>query len=559
MLRVFQPAEKIYQSNGDIVIKPVRAEIHCEDNGDYYLELVTDTSYIDYIRTGKIIVANTPDGDQPFRVYNPTVTSHKISARCWHVYYDSENYLIADSRPTDMNANAALNHINAATEPASPFTVMSDVPTVSTAYIVRKSLREGIQTILERWGGHIVRSGWNISILLSSGQDNGVTISYGKNQQEITKEEDWSSVVTKLMPVGYDGLLLPEVYLTADVQYEIPYTKKVSFSQNINKEDYADDEAYQAALISDLREQGQAYLDENSVPRVNYTLRANVEKLTDIGDTVEVIDETLGISLMTNVIGYTYDCILEKYRELEFGNFRRTISGLISQIGQATNEAVENATTETKAILQTELEAATASIMGVMGNSYVIYDGDKILVVDRLPKEEAVNVIRINSGGIGFSSNGIEGPFNSAWTIDGTLDMSFVNAVNISADNITSGILRLGNQNNQSGQLLVFDENGNQIASLDKEGLTVNNLTDGTYVRLNGEVGFAGFDPSQTDGQGNPLKVYWADGEQFHMRKAFVENEITLAYRMRFIPITVEENGEIVNDGIGLVSVYEGD
>ena len=94
------------------------------------------------------------------------------------------------------------------------------------------------------------------------------------------------------MPVGYDGLLLPEVYLTADVQYEIPYTKKVSFSQNINKEDYADDEAYQAALISDLREQGQAYLDENSVPRVNYTLRANVEKLTDIGDTVEVIDET---------------------------------------------------------------------------------------------------------------------------------------------------------------------------------------------------------------------------------------------------------------------------
>lgn len=559
MLRVFRPEEKTYQANGDIVIQPIRAEVHCEDNGDYYLDLVTDTSYVDYLVNGNIIVANTPDGDQPFRVYNPTVTAHRITAKCWHVYYDSENYLIRDSRPTDMNANNAINHINSMTEPASPFTVLSDVATVSTAYIIRKSLRQGIQTILERWGGHIVRSGWSISIVERSGQDNGVTISYGKNQKEITKSEDWSSVVTRLLPVGYDELMLPEVYLESEVQYSIPYTKTVTFSQNLNKEDYADEEAYRSALESDLREQAQAYLDDNCVPRVNYTLQANVEVLTDIGDTVEVKDETLGINLLTNVIGYTYDCILGKYRSLEFGNFRKSISGLVSQISQATNEAVENATTETKAILQDELESATASIMGVLGNSYVIYDGDKILVVDRLPKEEAVNVIRINSGGIGFSSNGINGTFNSAWTIDGTLDMGVINAINISADSITSGILRLGNQNNQSGQLLVFDENGNQIASLDKEGLTVNNLTDGTYVRLNGEVGFAGFDPSQTDGLGNPLKVYWADGEQFHMRQAFVENEITLAYRMRFIPITVTENGEVVNDGIGLVSVYEGD
>lgn len=559
MLRVFRPEEKTYQANGDIVIQPIRAEVHCEDNGDYYLDLVTDTSYVDYLVNGNIIVANTPDGDQPFRVYNPTVTAHRITAKCWHVYYDSENYLIRDSRPTDMNANNAINHINSMTEPASPFTVLSDVETVSTAYIIRKSLRQGIQTILERWGGHIVRSGWSISIVERSGQDNGVTISYGKNQKEITKSEDWSSVVTRLLPVGYDELMLPEVYLESDVQYSIPYTKTVTFSQNLNKEDYADEEAYRSALESDLREQAQAYLDDNCVPRVNYTLQANVEVLTDIGDTVEVKDETLGINLLTNVIGYTYDCVLEKYRSLEFGNFRKSISGLVSQINQATNEAVENATTETKAILQDELESATASIMGVLGNSYVIYDGDKILVVDRLPKEEAVNVIRINSGGIGFSSNGINGTFNSAWTIDGTLDMGVINAINISADSITSGILRLGNQNNQSGQLLVFDENGNLIASLDKDGLTVNNLTDGTYVRLNGEVGFAGFDPSQTDGQGNPLKVYWADGEQFHMRQAFVENEITLAYRMRFIPVTVTENGEVVNDGIGLVSVYEGD
>ena len=46
-----------------------------------------------------------------------------------------------------------------------------------------------------------------------------------------------------------------------------------------------------------------------------------------------------------------------------------------------------------------------------------------MMIVDRLPKETAKNVIRINSAGIGFSQNGINGVFKSAWTIDGTLNM----------------------------------------------------------------------------------------------------------------------------------------
>ena len=36
------------------------------------------------------------------------------------------------------------------------------------------------------------------------------------------------------------------------------------------------------------------------------------KKLTDVGDTVEVIDERLGLNIQTNVIYFDYDCILEK-------------------------------------------------------------------------------------------------------------------------------------------------------------------------------------------------------------------------------------------------------
>jgi hypothetical protein len=39
------------------------------------------------------------------------------------------------------------------------------------------------------------------------------------------------------------------------------------------------------------------------------------------------------------------------------------------------------------------------------------------------------------------------------------------------------------------------------------------------------------------------------------MEKSVVEEEITIAEKIRFIPIQVEENGVVVNDGIGIVSV----
>ena len=58
----------------------------------------------------------------------------------------------------------------------------------------------------------------------------------------------------------------------------------------------------------------------------------DLEKITDIGDTVEVIDERLGVNIMTNVIAYDYDCILGQYTELEFGNFKKKLGDLISNI-----------------------------------------------------------------------------------------------------------------------------------------------------------------------------------------------------------------------------------
>ena len=557
MIRVFGQTDTIFTSNGDAVILPLKAKVHKEDNGDYYLNLETSLDYVDYLVEGNIVVANTPQGDQAFRIGNVIKTKSKLTSKCYHVFYDSKNYLIADSYVVDKNCNDALDHLNSATEPQSEFETLSDVVTVNSFRCVRKSLYEAIQTVIERWGGHVVRDNFNIQIRANIGQDNGVTVQYKKNLKDITCEENWDSVVTKLLPVGKDGILLnaidpnADIYVTSSTQYDLPYTKTVSFTQDdINQEDYSSESAYQQALVNDLMMQAIEYLEINSVPQVNYTLKANIEKITDIGDTVEVIDDRLGINMVTNVIKYDYDCILERYTEIEFGNFKETLSGLVGNITASVDKTVSDTIQIVSVSLSDQLQQSQDTIMGVMGDSYVIYDGDQILVLDRLPKESAVNVIRLNNGGIGFSQGGINGTFTSAWTIDGTLNMQAINVINLVADMIKGGTLKLGSHLNANGILELYDNANNLVGLMNRDGLKMYGL-DGSYVVMNDEVGFAGYDR-------NGNQIYWVNGDEFHMKKSVVEEEITLCNQLRFIPIQIMQGNTVVNEGIGLVSSATG-
>ena len=210
------------------------------------------------------------------------------------------------------------------------------------------------------------------------------------------------------------------------------------------------------------------------------------------------------------------------------------------------NDNLQNA----QITLGVELQNATNEIWDVLGASYCIYEGDKMLVVDTLPKEDAQNVLMINSGGIGFSNTGINGTFTSAWTIDGTLNMAAINVINLTADLIKGGTLKLGATLNQSGILEIYNDTNTLIGQMDKNGLKMFGA-DGSYVLMNSEVGFAGYDR-------NDNQIYWVSQDEFHMKKSVIEEEITLCNKLRFIPITITENGTVVNDGIGLVSVAGG-
>ena len=177
MIKVFGTTDKSYTTNGDIVLQTIKAKIHKQDNGDFYITIEAPLSYIDYLVPNNIIVANTPQGDQAFRITNVENTRTKIKIKAYHVFYDSKNYLIQDSYVVDKNCNDALDHLNSSTDNTSPFTTISDITKIASYRCVRKSLYEAIQVLLERYGGHLVRDNWTIGIRASIGQDNGVEIS----------------------------------------------------------------------------------------------------------------------------------------------------------------------------------------------------------------------------------------------------------------------------------------------------------------------------------------------------------------------------------------------
>lgn len=545
MIRIFAPSDTDFTSNGDAVINATLAVVHKADNGDFYLELQCGLEYIDYIKPKNIVVVNTPQGAQAFRIRYVETTRSKITAKALHLFYDSENYLIADSYVVDKNCNDALDHLNSATDTVSPFTTLSDVQTVASFRCVRKSLFEAVNTVLERWGGHLVRDNYSLQIRDSIGADNGVTIQYRKNLKEISVSYDWSNVCTKLLPVGKDGFTTDYIY--SQVQYDLPYTKTVSFSQDINQEDYEDEDQYQTALRDDLTAQALKYLETSQYPAINYTLSANLEKITDIGDTVVVYDERLDVNITTHVLSFEYDCILEKYTQIEFGTATATLSDLMNNVTTDINSSINENNQTLSVTLKDALTEAENKIWGALTSSYVIYEGNQILVVDALPADTANNVIRINSGGIAFSNTGINGNFVTAWTIDGVFNAQAINVVNFTADLIKGGTLKLGSNLNQYGLLEIYDEQNTLIAQLDKSGLKMY-AQNGSYIVINTDVGFAGYDRLDN-------KLFWVSEDEFHQKKSVVEEEITLCNKLRFIPIEIyDNNNTLINDGIGLVS-----
>ena len=392
MIKVFGKNENSFSNNGDAVLRPLKAKIHKEDNNEFYLNLECDIEYSDYLVNGNIITANLPNGDQAFRITNPIVKKNKITTKARHVFFDSKNRVVEDVSIENETCNVALQSVNNSAFPASQFNVSSDIEDSKTIEFLHISLYDSIQKILNEYGGHLVRDNFNIKVKTSIGTDNGLTIRYKKNLKDITCEENWDDVCTIVYPIGKDNLTLPEKYVCSTIQYDIPYCKVVTFNQTVSEEDYKDEndnlqeEEYRAALIDDLRNQAENYVSKNSIPKVNYKIKAFLDNDLDIGDVISVIDERIGVDILTNVISFDYDCILKKFTNVEFGNFMPKISNLLQSVSNDAKDAVNGEITNAIDSVNRKIDSIvpetgsvgqvlTKTAYGSTWESLPIYDG----------------------------------------------------------------------------------------------------------------------------------------------------------------------------------------
>ncbi|MCR0266175.1 phage tail protein [[Clostridium] innocuum] len=90
-------------------------------------------------------------------------------------------------------------------------------------------------------------------------------------------------------------------------------------------------------------------------------------------------------------------------------------------------------------VLQQAQEMAMKLINAWAEKGYIYQTQNEIYILDALPKENAKYCIRMNLGGIAFSQNGWQGPYNSAWTIDGKFNADFITAGTLRGIRITNG------------------------------------------------------------------------------------------------------------------------
>lgn len=430
MIKIFNATDTIFNTAGNVIINPLYChEIKKKSLNGWYIEVEIPIKYKKYIEADKLCVIKTKSKIKPqaFRINDSiTYTNRKIKFTAEHVMFDSRRYVLLDVRPTNLNGQNGLKYVNERTDKTSPFSIDSNVENVSTAYFIRKTLLESWQVFEERWGGVFEADNWDISFKQSIGKDNGETIVYGKNMQGFEIFEDWSNVCTKILPVGYDGLLLPEKYLESETQYEIPYTKIVDFQTDLEAE-----EQTETNLLVELRNNASKYLEENCVPKVSYTVNSNVNNDLEIGDTIKVLHPF--VNIFTEVLEYEYDLISEKVKSLTFGNYTRDVRTKFNNI-KTTIETIKQTISKQEVMINEQ----TNLINSLNKNGYVYIDENEILILDKLPKENAKNVWRFGLAGIGFSSNGYEGPFETAITMDGKINADFITTGTMAIDRIES-------------------------------------------------------------------------------------------------------------------------
>ena len=474
---LYKSTETVFTHNGIRVLKPLQCTIN-RNLVDYTYDLdmvypIDDTGYWKDIIEDRIIKAN----GQLFRIVHTdkSVIDNSITIYAKHIFFDLQKNFIEDTNVVVKNGNIALAQLLGATSFQHNFTGYSDIAEQNNFRCVRQNVLDALlgdqdASFINRWGGEFDVDNFNIKMVNQVGSDKGYKIKYGRNLTGLNFRTDYTNIITRIRPIGFDGIDLGDnKYVDSPNinNYSMPIIREmkyehVKWSGSPNYEAPDENDEDDNSVVFDDLELARAELRrlaslaftslEVDLPEINcevnfielsnteeYSQFKNLEKIS-LGDIVTIEHKPLDINIKARCISYVYDCLKQQYESIEIGHyqknfFRETLN---------TNEKMENNDFDISEEIQSVYAQAISKMTEMMNNSmngYVVLTNSEILIMDSPNKKEAKNVWKFNSSGIAHSSTGYEGEYTVGMTMDGHINGALITAGTIKGDMLEVGTI----------------------------------------------------------------------------------------------------------------------
>lgn len=462
---LYNKSETTFTHNGvGLLSEAVKATVTEERNGSYELSLqypITGRFYSE-ITEGAIIKAKANETSEPqlFRIYKSSKPINGIvTYSAEHISYDLNGIPLLGFSIKNATPQMALTKAIEGAALPCPFTAYSNISTLNSTEIltpcsVRALLGGQTGSLLDVWGGEYEFDNFTVKLYLHRGKDNGVVIEYGKSLKDLKQESNIAECYTHLMPYA--------VYTVLDESGNSE-EKYVYLAEKVIPLTEAEDIGHYKAFIMDfsdrfgdneeiteekLRAKATAYAAaaDLGTPKVNITVSfvqlwqteeyKNIAPLERVKlcDTVTVRFSKLGVAATSKVIKTVYNSLQEKYESVTLGDAKSSFANTVNKQQEAIQEiksSVKKGQAEATEQLKKAIANATSLITGHSGGYVVLNPAEKpqeILILDTPTIDEAVNVWRWNSGGLGYSSTGYSGEYSLAMTMDGAIVADFISA-----------------------------------------------------------------------------------------------------------------------------------
>jgi phage minor structural protein len=506
MLKVYDKNETNFNSNGLAILE--QAENICisrEINGEYRLtfDLSGDNEKWQYLQQRNKVVCE----GQQFRIYRKSREKQgdiKRTVECLHVIFDASQKLIPDF-PDQIGYTPRSILVNAFTN--TQFNIMSEqeVTALGMSWVTEKTdifecskttPLEIVKKVIENVGkGELYIDNYNIAIVNRIGKDTGIRLTLSNNLQSLNDVEDSEGVVTRLYPLGKDGMSPSSTVAPYGYIDSVDGIAKYGIIEGYRDYDTEDpNELYQKALW-EFSPDNPDRIDMASVAYTIqlielYKLYGNNYKI-NIGDSAFISNKVLDIETSQRIVKYTYFPYSPDQSTVVLGKPLKTLSDII-KTGLQTSKQINNVTNQAGEIKSTWLENIVRNL------KQKVYDGLKreltLHKTGDLWEFENNTAIAIVDGVLAIAN---ERDADGNWKFK-----TFGNGDGFVADLITAGVLKgieiqqisdVGNlllsmyKDTNGGKVAIYDNQGNLNLKMGVEGTGGDNV-GGTLILYNDDI-----------------------------------------------------------------------